>query len=310
MRRFLNRIIWFAAPLIIFFVLGLLLPTTPHASKSFLFADLQKDSLLQNTAQPRIIFVGGSNLPFSLNSQMIKDSLEINPINTGITSLVGLIYMMNNTVQFLKEGDIIILVPEYHQFHNKLAYGSEELLRTIFDVNLSKLKLLNSKQMFSLIRFVPKYSLSKLNLTEYINTKESDIYSVNSFNHFGDVYTHWDMKMYEFTPYLRVSGKFEHSVIQEIIEFQTKIENKKAVLFISYPGYQATAFNNSIKEIKIIESEYIKNEFKILGFPERYMMPNSMMFNTSYHLNKMGVDYRTSLFIEDFIEAQQPNGPK
>ena len=30
------------------------------------------------------------------------------------------------------------------------------------------------------------------------------------------------------------------------------------------------------------------------------MIPDKMMFNTPYHLNKNGVDYRTSLLIEDF----------
>jgi len=309
MRRFINAIAWFAGPIIIICLLGLYLPTTPRASKSLLFASLQKDSLLQNTEQPRIIFVGGSNLPFGLNSQMIKDELNINPINTGIAAGLGLIYMMNNTLQYLQEGDIIILVPEYHQFYNEVAYGDKELLRTIFDVNISKIRLLNCKQLFSMISFIPKYSFSKLNPGEYINVKESDIYGVDSFNQFGDTYTHWGMKRHEFTPYSRISGKFDHSVIQAIIQFQSKIENKNAVLFISYPGYQDKAFNYSIKEIKIIEKEYKKNGFKILGFPERYMIPDSMMFNTSYHLSKRGVDYRTNLFIEDFLEATKTSTP-
>lgn len=309
MRRFINAIAWFTVPIIIFCILGLFLPSTPRASKYLLFADLQKDSLLQNTEQPRIIFVGGSNLSFGLNSQMIKDSLDVNPINTGVHARIGLIYMMNNSIQYIKEGDIIILVPEYQQFYNKFAYGSMELFQTIFDVNLSKLSLLNSKQMYKLIGFVPRYSLSKFNLAEYLNVKESDIYSVNSFNQFGDTYTHWGMNKQKFTPVSRISGKFDHSVIQEIIEFQSKIDDKNAVLFISYPGYQDKAFNNSIKEIKFIESEYKKNDFKILGFPERYMIPDSMMFNTSYHLSKKGVDYRTSLFIEDYLAANKTTTP-
>jgi hypothetical protein len=36
-------------------------------------------------------------------------------------------------------------------------------------------------------------------------------------------------------------------------------------------------------------------------------MPDSMMFNTPYHLLKTGVDYRTQLLIEDIIKVQTHN---
>ena len=77
MRRFILQLIWFLMPIVILFVVGLLLPATPRASKSLLVANLQKDSLLENTKPPRVIFVGGSNLSFGLNSQMIKESLNM-----------------------------------------------------------------------------------------------------------------------------------------------------------------------------------------------------------------------------------------
>ena len=64
MRRFILQIIWFLMPIVILFVLGLLLPATPRASKSLLFANLKKDALLENTKSPRVIFVGGSNFKF------------------------------------------------------------------------------------------------------------------------------------------------------------------------------------------------------------------------------------------------------
>ena len=194
MKKFIIKVISFILPLILAVILAFLLPTTPRASKSFLLSANKKDSLLQNVPAPRIIFVGGSNLSLGLNSKLIKDSLHLNPVNTALHAQIGLKFMMDNTLQYIKKGDIIVLVPEYHQYYRDLNSGSVELLRLIADVNMSKISLLNFTQIRKLTLFIPQFVLSKYKITEYLKTKESDVYSVNSFNEFGDSYTHWHLK--------------------------------------------------------------------------------------------------------------------
>ena len=134
MKKFILRILFFFFVLFLFFILGLILPATPQATKSILFSKIAKDSLLKNVPSPRIIFIGGSNLNMGLNSQLIKDSLGLNPINTSITVNIGLIYMMDDMLKYIKKGDVVIAAPEYAQYYNKDAYGGEPLLRIIFDV--------------------------------------------------------------------------------------------------------------------------------------------------------------------------------
>lgn len=307
MKAFFLKLIVFMLPFLSVIVIVLFLPATPRTKKSLLFAEIQKDSLLKNVASPRLIFLGGSNLSFGMNCQLIKDSLGINPINTGIHCGIGLIYMMNNTLKYIKKGDTIIISPEYEQFYDNFAWGKEELFRTVLDVNPSGFCILRLDQIFRIIEFLPKYSLSKLDPENYFNIKESDIYSVKSFNRFGDVYSHWDMHRQDFIPNDEISGKFNDVVMQEIVEFQNILENKKAVLYVTYPCYQNLSYNKSLDAISKVESEFRKNGLKILGFPGRYMIPDSMMFNTFYHLNKIGVNYRTQLFIEDFKNARRDN---
>jgi hypothetical protein len=301
MRRFLGKIFWFTVILLLPIITGLLLPATPRASKSLILSNVQKDSLMKNVKSPRIIFIGGSNLSFGLNSQMIKDSLNVNPINTGIHASIGLIYMMSNSLKFIKQGDIVVLVPEYQQFYGDYAYGTdgEELTRTIFDVNISKIRLLNIRQLINIFKIIPKYSLSKFKVSEYTNAEESDIYSINSFNNYGDAYKHWILKKQIFSPYGDLGNQLNESVFEEIKSYQTEITKKKAALFISYPGYQDSSYENSSNSIKNIEVQLKKDFSCILGTPERYKIPDSLMFNTPYHLSKKGVDYRTSLLISD-----------
>lgn len=62
----------------------------------YLQAYNKKCQLLEDTPSPRIIFVGGSNLAFGLDSQRIKDSLNINVINYGLHAGIGLKYMIDD----------------------------------------------------------------------------------------------------------------------------------------------------------------------------------------------------------------------
>jgi hypothetical protein len=305
MRRFINKIAFFLLPAFIIFLLGLFGPTTPRAAMSLLMSSIQKNSLLQNTPSPRIIFVGGSNLSFGLNSQMIKESLNINPVNTGIHMSIGIKYMIDNTLEFVQKGDIIILVPEYSHFYSTINFGSEELMRTIFDVNLANIKHLNCYQIINILPYMPKYILTKFNPIEYINVNESDIYSVNSFNKYGDTYTHWEMKQQDFAPYGTITGEFNYEVIEYFEKFNHAVKKKDGVLLVSFPCYQEESYNNSKNQIFKVEQELRNSNLTIIGSSERFKMADSLMFNTPYHLNKKGVDYRTKMIIEDIKKSMK-----
>ena len=191
-------------------------------------------------------------------------------------------------------------MPEYTHFYRDYHRGTQELFHTIFDVNPSKIRLLNQMQMLNMVKYIPKYTVSKFKSTEYINVKEHMVSGVNSFNQYGDTYTHWELERIKFKPYSKVRGKFNQSVMEGIKKFQAEIEKRNAILLISFSGLQDASYFNMTEQIKKVEAEYLKNGLRILGSSKRYMIPDDMMFDTPYHLNKNGVDYRTSLLIEDF----------
>jgi hypothetical protein len=279
------------------------MPTTPRAAHSFLFAEIKKDALLQCEPSPRIIFVGGSNISFGLNSQMVKDSLRLNPINTAIHAGTGLKYVLDHTLPFIRKGDIVVLIPEYVHFFDDYDKGSVSLLRMSLDVDKSKLKLLSFKQIVNCLPHVGNVVKSRLNPMEYFYNIKADsagIYSVNSFNRYGDAYKHWNLQRIKITPDAILDEQmYNPKVMDGIKDFGQKINQKGAKLFISYPSYQDLSYQKSVNAIKKVETEYKENGLIILGTPDRYMMADSLMFNTTYHLTKKGLDYRTQLLIED-----------
>ncbi|WP_303316568.1 hypothetical protein Q4Q34_07105 [Flavivirga abyssicola] len=299
MKNFLVRTFCFVLCMLLIAIIGFILPATPRASKSLLFAKIKKDSLLVNVEKPRLVLVGGSNLSFGINSKLLKDSLLVNPINTGVHAGIGLKYMLDSTEPFVKEGDIIIVAPEYSQFYGNTFFGGEMLLRTVFDLNRNEVKRLSIEQISNISKSLFKYSFSKLKPTEYFNIKESDVYNVNSFNEYGDVYTHWTMESRKFSPDKYFSEPFNDHILKDLKEFEKKVKIKKATLLVTFPCYQLSSYNKNINKIKKVEEVLKSLDFYLLGDSKRYVMSEKMMFNTPYHLTKEGVDNRTKLLIED-----------
>lgn len=303
MKVFLNKIFIFSAILGLVFFAGIFLPATPKARNFVLFSKIQKDSLLQNIESPRIIFVGGSNIVYGLNSEVIKDSLRLNPINTGLIATVGLSFMMDNTLPYVKSGDIVVLVPEYQQYLGSYAYGNQGLLRLLMDVDATGFSYLKKKQWFKLPKNLPDYFISKFDPNEYFDVKVNPAYRRDIFNDYGDSDAHWALKKQGFDPDEFTKKKLNKGIIKEMKSFEKNVNDLGAQLFISYPCFQATSFEINEKEIESIENEIKSNNFRVLGSAERYKMADTLMFDTPYHLIKQGVDLRTILLIEDIKES-------
>jgi len=299
MKLFVKRLSLFCSMLLLLFIIGLCLPSTPRASKSLLFAKHHKDSLLANCPSPRIIFIGGSGLCLGLNSKLIKDSLGLNPINTAICGAIGLSYMMASVDEYIRPGDIVIISPEYQFFYGRNSYGGEDLLRTVLEVSPNTINLLSFRQWMNIYRYLPKYSFSKFNLLEYLDTRINIVYSVNSFNDFGDEYMHWNSDKIGCSTYNPILEEFNPNVIEELKEFKKNIMSKGAFLYMTFPGLQASSFEILRDQIIRVQSELIKGGFVLLGSPERFKFSDSLIYDAPYHLTKVGLDLRTHLLIED-----------
>ncbi|WP_198170130.1 hypothetical protein [Mucilaginibacter arboris] len=268
-----------------------------------LYTQIDKNELLKNTRKPRIIFIGGSNLAFGLDSKLIKDSLHLNPINTGIHINIGLKYMLSNTLQYIKEGDIIILAAEYQQFYGNLADGEGELFSLVTDIVPKSKNLLGNRQYLKLLLLLPEYAQSKLQplflFYKYPKDTIVGIYDRKAFNTFGDACVHWKLPGENPKPYPAITKSFNNDALKALINFRNAVEQKKAKLYITFPGYQYSSYKVSVAAIKQVEQQLKEHRFLLISTPEEYMMPDSLMFDTPYHLTKKGVDYRTGLLIGD-----------
>jgi hypothetical protein len=300
MKSFIKKLIQFSAILFLMLTIGAVMPPTPRASTSDFFRKLKMDSLLKNVASPRLILIGGSNLSLTINSQLLKDSLGFNPINTAITWDIGFVYMFDNTLAYVRPGDVIVASIEYNQFYNKGMFGGDGLVRIIFDVSRDDLFKLRRGHYYNMIYTLPYYSFSKYKTTEYIfNRDPGEVYDRDAINQYGDNCKHWSLSSRKVKPEGELPEKYDAYSFNILCEFKSAIERKGAILFITFPALQESSFKNQEAGIKEIEKEFKRINFTLIGTPERYVMPDSLLFDTPYHLIKAGVDLRTKLLIAD-----------
>lgn len=302
MKLFLKYSLSFLLLGTVIILVGIFLPTSTAVRNSLLFAQFDKEELLKSTTGKRIVFIGGSNLSFGLNSQMIKDSLDLNPINTAIHANIGLQFMLNKTFDLIRTGDIVVICPEYDQYYGSFAYGAEELLRMVLDVSSDNLKNIGIKQAINISPYIFKYAFSKYNPFEYTKSNKKnkiDVYTRSAFNKYGDVDIHWNLPQEKFTPFGEVSGNLNEHIIAELKIFATKLKEKGCTVYLTFPAYQDISFDKSSTKIATVYQTLNKSGIQLLGNPKLYRFPDKFMYNTPYHLTKAGVAIRTELLIND-----------
>jgi hypothetical protein len=309
MRKFFLKILLFLPIFFFLFFSAIILPPNNTIKNTNLFALPDKNYLLENTLAPRIIFIGGSNISFGLNSEMIRDSLHLNPINMGIHAGIGLKFMLADYLNYMKENDIVILSPEYEQFYGDIANGDIVLLSIIIDV-MHKTKDCDNIQLLKLLRYVPEYAAAKLKLWNYFKKVDTTIIGIvdkKSFNCYGDAYIHWSLPKTVIVQPALLSGQINLEVFQVLKEFKLKLVRKNVKMFITFPGYQSSSYDLNILKIKELEERLRKDGFDLLESSKRFRMDDSLLFNTAYHLTKEGANYRTSLLIEDLKKTNLQN---
>lgn len=301
MKKFLQQIALFLLIMLVFFIVGIVLPATPRAATSMLFSKIKKDSLLENVKEPRIILIGGSSMSMSLNSQRIKDSLGLNPVNTGVHAATGLVFMLDHTIKYIKKGDVIVIVPEYDQLYGDFAYGAQELLRTILDVRTDNISEFRTQQFWNMVPYLPQYVLSKFKPSEYKKSDDNMVYLRDAFNEYGDCSKRWEQHPPNTLTFGPLTAPFNQDIINEIKAFEKKANEKGAKVILSFPAFQDASYDNIALRIKEVERAYRNNGFTVIGNPEEYRFPNTLMYDTPYHLTTKGIEIRTQMLIKELI---------
>jgi len=306
-KNFLIKILGFFLVVVLILALSLFFVPDVVSKSSLLAALVDKHEMLRKIQTEKIIFIGGSNISFGLDSKTISEKYKKPVINMGIHAGMGLEYIINDVKSYVNKGDIVVVIPEYENFYTDNFYGEMELVSVIFDIDPSGKKLVDAEQWRHLFKYMPTYSAKKIR--NYISSffhknsisTEIDIYDKRSFNEFGDAYIHWSLPDQNYLKGKPNSGKEELNpeVISFVVNFKEYVKSKGATFVLLPPVIESQSYSNQIKMIKLIEQGLKQNAIGFSAKPDKYKLPADYFFNSYYHPNKKGVDLRTKLVIED-----------
>lgn len=310
MLKFLIKIVAFLALVAgLFLVPPLTLHNIPYEN-SIMAVLPDKHKLLQQATSPKIIFVGGSNVSMSLNSKEVSEAYRMPVVNTSIALWLGLKFMLNDLRPYIKKGDIVVIAPEYSSYDNTIDEkgwnGFGELLAVLFEIYPQGRSQLDASQVVHLAKFLPHFTVAEIRSTIAGRSKtDLDDMSVRkSFNEYGDLSAHWQLKKIPFAPEPKCNGteKINPEAISFLVQYNQFVNSKGAKLVILPPPLQAASFQNQKFIIKKIEAGLRMNNLPLAASPERYIFNDNYCNDAPYHLTKPGVDIRTQLVIQDLAK--------
>lgn len=310
MRRFVRDVLLFAG--LVCGAMGVLVVSCfawvdEYARDSIGFELNHKIAAIEDRPSPKVIIVGGSGCSHGINSPMLERELHMPVVNTGISGSLGLAYQLQAVSPYVRDGDWVVVIPEYVNFSECLGDGS--LLQTVCDVRPGDRKLLDATQWLHLIQYMPRLGLKKIGhvIVRIFATdnrpKVDHCYGGWVYNENGDMISAWqDTRNVGFsTAGAKLGREIPADFGRECLSWINKFRREYAHcrLIMMPPAMQDAAFDRDIVYIRAVEKVLAQNETPFLASPYRYRMANSECWDSVYHMNGPGVVRRTQMLAAD-----------
>jgi hypothetical protein len=301
LNKFLRKTVFLLLLLVILFsLIQVLVAPRIRDYNEFMAASIDKELRHKILPSPRLVFIGGSNLAFGIDSKKISDSLALPVANLGLHAGLGLNFILNEARENIKPNDVIVLSTEYFL----PPQGSLKLQSQLIDVNQRAIKyaangvadyirLLNRnfQRCLSTVFYMGLHKLTAQRVTE-------KVYQRDAFSAEGDNIAH----LFDDTKHpidFNAAYKNEYTDgIQALNQFIDFAKSANAKVYYIYPNYPKSAFVLHHSSINWFASEINqKLNCQVLGTPADFVLDDSLYYDSFYHLNKTGRKMRTDSFI-------------
>lgn len=308
LKKFFLKVVAFAGLTVGFcFLLQAVVAPKIRNTNVFVGATIEKEKRLAELPAPRLVFVGGSNLAFGLDSKRISDSLNIGVVNMGLHAGLGVAFGLNEAKNLIKQGDNIILCVEY----GLTKKGDTKLYSQLVDINPQAAHYLDDSfnDKLRLIGINWQRCVSSLFFAAVLNPNEN-VYRRDGFSAEGDMVAHLNQPQpASQTDRGKINFKDYSEVINALNGFIEQAQKKGAKVYYTFPTYMESEYNLN-KDVITQYQEQFQQQLKclIINTPKTFVLPDSDYFDTAYHLNKTGRDKRTQLMIDLLQEKLYQTG--
>lgn len=309
MRNFIFNIAIFSATIILTIQFYSIPLDRIDQKNNYLAAINIKHKRIEDIKNNKILFVGGSNLAFGIDSKKIEDALGQPIVNLGMHGGLGLNFMLNEAAAVIKNGDTVILSIEYYlstegdfklqKEVTKYFPKANDYITTDYLRELSYTIQEKAESIRANISFLKNKIINNTLATATAENNDA-LYHLKNFNVYGDMIGHLNMKSVDIeigSKPFKISYEY-YKGIQLINYFIQIAKEKNVTVYFIFPPYPSYQFNMAYSTIKKYEAD-LKRDLNapILTKPEDSIYDKIMFFDTIYHLNKTGRAQHTQFII-------------
>ncbi len=286
----------------------------------FALVTVDKHAALAKNVPEKIVFVGGSNLAFGLDSDMVEHELGGHVVNMGVSSFVGLRFMLEEIKPSLNPSDTVVLSLEYEIYYYP-ANGLGTQVFMLVKARPSSIGFLTDwGQRLAVAKAVPEAAQQKIlrlirqrlgqshsPAIRFMNTIEVR----SGLNGHGDLISHLGLNWpFEREEGIDLNSRASNKEIIEILKAFTVEMNARGVrVVLLHPPVPRSYYDRQKQSIENLQ-ESLKHDTELQGLtpPENYVFPDSFFFDSIYHLNATGRKIRTGRLIKDLRPYFQEGG--
>jgi hypothetical protein len=307
---FIRRLLQVTA-LVVFTVASLLFFLQPDPNHYYQ-ASVLKSRLLQQTRAPRIILVGGSNIAWGIDSELIERELRLPAINAGLDFHIGISPLIELR-EYMQPGDIIVVSLEYYNFTGPDDFfGIPQYQADWIEFSPRRIMYLHNpyREALPMLTMILQRKINR-ELNNYLyhaNLNEfRGIYTSRHFNAHGDFIGHLGA---DTSPGMIAEfGGFPVNQVDEAFDFLHELNQfavqHGAVVFYEAPAARQT--NCDLTGEKYLRRFYnvlrARTDIPLLTSMDSLCYPDEYFFDTPYHLNLEGRQVRTEHLIENLRAA-------
>lgn len=259
-----------------------------------------KYNRLNDTDARKIVFVGGSNLSYGLNSQMVKDKFDYDIINLGYFGSFGSWFNINASNQNLNEGDIVILILEYELYEQSNMLNG---VSTWYYLEHSPMlwQYIEPEDRGMMLTCFKDFEFLKLKNTingTWLIENEYD----TEWNLYGDYIQKRpeELQAEEYKGSLKLSQPLLGKDVEILInEYYEELTAKGVKVYISFPPMYKEAMEDISNLSKLKQEIENRIHAPVISDPNNYLFDSEWMYNTIYHCNDTGATERTKRLIKD-----------
>lgn len=254
----------------------------------------QYDSL-RKMRSPKVVIMGDSAVPFSLNASLMEKKIGM-PVQTlGIHSGTGLEYILNLSKANIQKGDIMVVELE-PSTEDSFSPG---IVLTACENNFSMYRYFSSSDWRKVALYYPSYLIKKLKYCMNIRDGQTPAYNGNSFDRNGnyDYYRgsctlprHLSLnKANEKTTFNR--KEYSSQFLSFLNDYNRYCKEKGATFLISFPPYLNESLQSSAHDIDDLQRNLSQQlDAPIITKIADRKYPRRYIYNNIAHCNSAGAD--------------------